>query len=104
MAFVPMDDARSSNQNANTGKQQQEKKTPIAYLNLYMPLRNGHRIKVCPSSYNTLYAENSDDVALVELIKSGKVTPEQLASRIIVEMSLARDKNEPLDFDLGIEI
>lgn len=99
MAFVTPDQSNSNQAPANNSKEQ-VKKTPIAYLNLYMPLRNGHRIKLVPSAYNNLYAENPDDVALVELIKSGKVTAEHLASRIQIEIALARDKSEPLDFDI----
>lgn len=98
MAFVTPES--TANQAPANNSKEQVKKTPIAYLNLYMPLRNGHRIKLVPSAYNNLYAENPDDVALVELIKSGKVTAEHLASRIQIEIALARDKSEPLDFDI----
>lgn len=102
MAFIDPNAGSTNAPSTNTGNGQvKEKREAIAFINLYMPLANGKRIQLVGNLNLMLFAENANDAALVELVKSGKITAEQLASRIQVEFALARDKNEPILFDLG---
>ena len=80
---------------------QRDKRTVIGYVNLYVPLTDGTRIKLISDLRLQLYKENAGDVKLVDLVKSGAITTEQLAKLIQVEVSIARDKEVPLEFDLS---
>lgn len=94
----------NTNQSAPANAQANGTKTPrttVAYLNLYVPLADGTRMKICSDLTLRLYAERAGEVKLVDLIKSGVLTAEQIASMVQVEISLARDENAEIEFDLS---
>ena len=75
-------------------------KTGLAYANFYIPLKDGTRIKLFSDLTLRLYAERPAEAKLVDLIKSGQITAEQIKDLIQVEISLARDENAPIEFAL----
>lgn len=79
----------------------QEPKTRLAYVNLYLPLGDGTRVKVVGDLTLGLYLEKAAEKQIVELIKQGVLTEQQAASLIQVEISLARDENTPVVVDLS---
>lgn len=76
-----------------------ESKTTLGYLNLYVPLADGTRIKVGNAVTICLFEEYAGEKAFVDLVKSGKINEAQLASMVQVEFNLARDKNAEIVFD-----
>ena len=101
MAFIDPNGSTGNAPASNGNGTTKEKRDAIAFINLYMPLSNGKRVQLVKNLNLMLFAENETDAALVELVKTGKVTVEQIASRIQVEFALARDKNAPIEFDFG---
>lgn len=102
MAFVTPT-ATNSNAPATTGaKADRAPKTTQAYVNFYLPLKDGTRLKLFSDLTLRLYAERTGEAKLVELIKSGQITAEQIQNLIQVEISLARDENAEIEFDFGI--
>ena len=87
--------------NTNGGKQDKEKRQGIAFINLYVPTKDGSRIRLVSDLTLRMYAENTGDAKLVDLIKSGQITEEQLGKLIQVEVKLARDPNAEIEFDLS---
>ena len=78
-----------------------EKRTTLGYINLYVPTADGGRVKLANDLTIRLYAENKADATLVELIKNGTITEAQLGSMIVAEITLARDPNAEITFDLS---
>ena len=102
MAFVTPT-ATNSNALATTGaKADRAPKTTQAYVNFYLPLKDGTRLKLFSDLTLRLYAERTGEAKLVELIKSGQITAEQIQNLIQVEISLAHDENAKIEFDFGI--
>jgi len=99
----------NTNQANNTGvaapqgqrQRNQEPKTRIAYINMYIPLGDGTRVKVVSDLTLGLYLEKAAEKQIVDLIKQGVITEQQAASLIQVEVSLARDENTPVVVDLS---
>ena len=83
------------------GTKERTPKTGLAYANFYIPLKDGTRIKLFSDLTLRLYAERPAEAKLVDLIKSGQITAEQIKDLIQVEISLARDENSPIEFDFG---
>lgn len=102
MAFVPVN-TNNTTSNTNTGNQAngvKEKRTTIAYVNHYLKLKDGTRIKMHSELTLRLYAEKRADVKLVELIKAGKMPTTFDNGFVVTEFSLARDENEDFEFDI----
>ena len=99
----------TTNQANNTGasapqgqrQRNQEPKTRIAYINMYIPLGDGTRVKVVSDLTLGLYLEKAAEKQIVDLIKQGVISEQQAASLIQVEVSLARDENTPVVVDLS---
>ena len=99
----------ATNQANNTGvpapqgqrQRNQEPKTRIAYINMYLPLGDGTRVKLVSDLTLGLYLEKAAEKQIVDLIKQGVITEQQAASLIQVEVSLARDENTPVVVDLS---
>ena len=100
----------TTNQANNTGvaapqgqrnQRNQEPKTRIAYINMYLPLGDGTRVKLVSDLTLGLYLEKAAEKQIVDLIKQGVITEQQAASLIQVEVSLARDENTPVVVDLS---
>ena len=75
-------------------------KTGQAYVNFYIPLKDGTRIKLFSDLTLRLYAERPAEAKLVAMIKDGTITAEQIQQLIQIEVSLARDESSPIEFDL----
>lgn len=104
MAFVTPN-ATNSNASATTGaKADRAPKTTQAYVNFYLPLKDGTRLKLFSDLTLRLYAERAGETKLVQLIKEGKITPEQIQKLIQIEVSLARDENAEIEFDFGDDL
>ena len=99
----------TTNQANNTGvaapqgqrQRNQEPKTRIAYINMYLPLGDGTRVKLVSDLTLGLYLEKAAEKQIVDLIKQGVINEQQAASLIQVEVSLARDENTPVVVDLS---
>lgn len=99
----------TTNQANNTGvsapqgqrQRNQEPKTRIAYINMYLPLGDGTRVKLVSDLTLGLYLEKAAEKQIVDLIKQGVISEQQAASLIQVEVSLARDENTPVVVDLS---
>lgn len=103
MAFVTPN--ATNNAAPTTGnKAERTPKTTQAYVNFYLPLKDGTRIKLFSDLTLRLYAERAGEAKLVDLIKSGKITAEQIQKLIQVEISLARDENAEIEFDFGDDL
>lgn len=76
-------------------------KTTLAYVNFYLPLRDGSRVKLFSDLTLRLYAEKTAEAKVIELIRTGVITEQQLAKMIVAEISLARDENAEIEFDLS---
>lgn len=85
---------------AAQGKQK-ETKTGLAYVNFYLPLADGTRVKLFNDLTLRLFLERAAEKLLVEAIKAGKITEAQAASMIQCEITLARDENTPVELDLS---
>lgn len=75
-------------------------KTTIAYVNHYLKLKDGSRVKMHSDLTLRLYAEKRADAKLVELIKQGVIPAIHDTGLIVTEISLARDENEEIEFDI----
>ena len=104
MAFVQPDAttyANKSNTGTATGNgRNTAPKTTRAYVNFYLPLRDGTRIKLFSDLTLRLYEERAAESKLADMIKSGAITAEQIQQLIQVEISLARDESAEIEFDL----
>lgn len=92
-----------SQANANagtTGGKERQTKTGLAYVNFYLPLKDGTRIKLFSDLTLRLYAERAGEAKLVEMIKAGTITAEQIQQLIQVEVSLAREEGAEIEFAL----
>lgn len=72
-------------------------KSTLAYINLYIPLADGSRVKLVPDLTLRMFAERPVEASVIEAIKSGAKTLEDLQKLIQVEVSLARDESAPID-------
>lgn len=103
MAFV--DPSKTSTQSTTTTTRatgEKDKRTSIGFVNLYVPLADGTRMKLSPDLTLRLYAENPLDAKIVDMLKSGALTPEKLKELIVVEIALARDKDAPIEFAIEL--
>ena len=103
MAFVKPNatntaDNSGTNTSAATGRN--APKTTRAYVNFYLPLRDGTRIKLFSDLTLRLYEERPAESKLADMIKSGAITAEQIQELIQIEISLARDESAEIEFDL----
>ena len=103
MAFVDPTQGNNANNTSNqpTAGGAREKRTVIGYVNLYVPLADGTRIKLISDLRLQLYKENAGDSTLMDLVKAGTITVEQLAQLVQVEISVARDKDAKIEIDLS---
>ena len=92
--------ATNNNANPTAPANTKQTKTGQAYVNFYIPLQDGTRIKLFSDLTLRLYAERPAEAKLVEMIKAGTITAEQIQKLIQVEVSLARDENAPIEFAL----
>lgn len=99
--FPSQDSAPASQAPTNGAKKERDPRTTAAYVNLYLPLTDGTRVKLISDLQLRLYNEKPAEKQLVDLIKSGAVTPEQIMKLIQVEISPARDENAPIEIDLS---
>lgn len=103
MAFVDPTKTAGVTTTSNTAAAGvKDKRTTIGFVNLYVPLADGTRMKLSPELTLRLYAENALDVKLIEALKSGALTPEKLKELIIVEITQARDKDAPIEFAIEL--
>lgn len=103
--FVTPTPQNNSGAPANsTGAKERAPKTTQAYVNFYLPLKDGTRLKLFSDLTLRLYAERPGEAKLVDLIKSGKITAEQIQKLIQIEISLARDENAEIEFDFGDDL
>ena len=102
MAYVPPTSfAAPAQASATTGRAASNTpKTTLAYVNFYLPLKDGTRIKLFSDLTLRLYAERPAEAKLIDLIKSGQLTMEQVVNAIQAEISLARDDNAEIVFDI----
>ncbi len=104
MAFVTPSATNTATTPATGNKAERAPKTTQAYVNFYLPLKDGTRLKLFSDLTLRLYAERAGEAKLVDLIKSGKITAEQIQKLIQVEISLARDENAEIEFDFGDDL
>lgn len=98
MAFVTPNTATTSTPSqAPAQGSNKDKKTTIAYVNLYIPLADGSRVKLVSDLTLRMYAEKAVEAGVIDAIKSGVKTIEDLQNLIQVEVSLARDESSPID-------
>ena len=100
MAFVTPNASNNTGSAPATNTKERAPKTTQAYVNFYIPLKDGTRLKLFSDLTLRLYAERAGEAKLVEMIKAGEITPEQIQQLIQVEVSLARDENAPIEFAL----
>ena len=74
-------------------------KTTIGYVNHYIRLKDGSRIKMHSDLTLRLYAEKRADVKLIELVKAGAIPSTHVNGMFELEISIARDENEDIEFD-----
>lgn len=99
MAFnIPTQTAPSSAP-AVQGKDKQPK-TTIGYVNHYIRLKDGTRIKMHTDLTLRLYAERKADVKMIEMIKSGKLADKHVNGMFEIEISIARGEDEEIEFDI----
>lgn len=79
---------------------EKQAKTTIGYVNHYIRLKNGTRIKMHSELTLRLYAERKADAKLIEMIKAGTIEPKQVNGMFELEISIARDEAEEIEFDL----
>lgn len=75
-------------------------KTTIGYVNHYIRLKDGSRIKMHSDLTLRLYAEKRADVKLIELVKAGIIPTTHVNGMFELEISIARDENEDIEFDI----
>ena len=101
MAFVPTtSNVAPAQTSATTARAANQPETTLAYVNFYLPLKDGTRIKLFSDLTLRLYAERPAEAKLIDLIKSGQLTMEQVVNAIQAEISLARDENAEIEFDI----
>lgn len=94
MSFIPTGTANTTNTAQGQAK---EKRDPIAFVNLYVPLADGTRAKICTNFTFMLFAENAIEKHIMDKIKSGELSMEEFVKNIQVEVTPARDKNAPIE-------
>lgn len=105
MAYVQPDATPAYNSNTGNGNgfgngRNTAPKTTRAYVNFYLPLKDGTRIKLFSDLTLRLYEERVAESKLADMIKNGLITPEQIQQLIQVEISLARDESVVIEFAL----
>lgn len=99
MAFTPAPKATETTTATANGKRDTPR-TTIGYVNHYIRLKDGTRIKMHADLQLRLYAEKPADVKLIELLKSGQLESKQVNGIFEMEFGLARDENAPIEFDM----
>ena len=97
MFHVPATTAKPASTAQDKEKQA---KTTIGYVNHYIRLKDGSRIKMHSELTLRLYAERKADAKLIEMIKAGIIEPKQVNGMFELEISIARDEAEEIEFDL----
>lgn len=105
MAFVqpnatPANNSSTGNSTGNGNGRNNAPKTTRAYVNFYLPLKDGTRIKLFSDLTLRLYEERVAENKLADMIKDGLITAEQIQQLIQVEISLARDESSEIEFAL----
>ena len=90
----------ASTKPATTQDKEKQAKTTIGYVNHYIRLKDGSRIKMHSELTLRLYAERKADAKLIEMIKAGIIEPKQVNGMFELEISIARDEAEEIEFDL----
>lgn len=97
--FVNPTSAPSTQAPAN--KAEKTPRTTGAYVNAYIELDDGTRVKLFSDLTLRLFMEKAAEAQLVKLMRDGIITPEQASQLITVEVSLARDENAPININLS---
>lgn len=100
MAFVPPTSNVATAQQQPAVVKDKTLKTTIAYVNHYLKLKDGSRVKMHSDLTLRLYAERRADAKLVSLIKQGVIPAIHDSGLIVTEITLARDENEEIEFDI----
>lgn len=87
-------------QQPQLNQQREQAPAPVAYLNVYLPLAGGERARLGDKGI-PLRAEKPAELALLNALQNGQVTPEQLMQVLIVEIGQPRDPNQPLEIDFS---
>ena len=83
----------------NTGaKQQRDARKTIGYINFYVPLKDGSRIRLCSDLTLRLYEEVRNDKALVEALKSCNLDMDRFNELLYAEITYPRDEDAPIEF------
>lgn len=101
MAFQTPTSNRAPAANQTGTPAAREPRTTLAYVNAYLPLADGSRIKLFSDLTLRLFKEREAESKLIDLIKSGQYTEEQIAKLIKIEITLARDPDAEITFDLS---
>ena len=99
--FVTPNATAPAAQQSAAGSKEKAPRTTGAYVNAYVPLADGTRVKLFSDLTLRLFMEKQAEAKLVALMRSGVLTTEQVASMIKIEVSLARDEAAPIEFDLS---
>lgn len=83
--------------NATSSVGTREPKTTLAYISLYIPLADGTRVKLVSDLTLRMFKERDVESKVIEAIRSGAKSLEDLQNLIQVEVSLARDPDSPTD-------
>ena len=100
MAFVTPTAQNNVPATNGTGAKERAPKTTQAYVNFYLPLKDGTRLKLFSDLTLRLYAEKRADVKLIELVKAGIIPTTHVNGMFELEISIARDENEDIEFDI----
>lgn len=85
----------------NNAAKDKAPRTTGAYVNAYIELDDGTRVKLFSDLTLRLYMEKAAEAQLVKLIRDGVITAEQASQLITVEVSLARDESAPININLS---
>lgn len=100
MFVTPNATNNTSNQTPASSKDKAPRTTG-AYVNAYIELDDGTRVKLFSDLTLRLFMEKAAEAQLVNLMREGVITPDQAAQLITVEVSLARDENAPININLA---
>lgn len=93
--------ATNNTSNTNSSAKEKAPRTTGAYVNAYIELDDGTRVKLFSDLTLRLFMEKAAESQLVQLMRDGVITAEQAAQLITVEVSLARDEGAPININLS---
>lgn len=99
--FVTPNVASNNTSNTNSSAKEKAPRTTGAYVNAYIELDDGTRVKLFSDLTLRLFMEKAAESQLVQLMRDGVITQEQAAQLITVEVSLARDEGAPININLA---